>query len=231
MGAKVQVMVAAIKEMLRDLGSDSWGETALIAALYEAEKVVANFRPDATASSVSFDCDAGIEQSLAALTGPSASRLLDVRYNLSQTDVPGRSVRRVDLADLDALTPDWRSATPSDTIKEFVFDPREPLLFYVRPPATSGARLRVSFSAIPEPYPGTLTSDTETTVGAVFEPMLIEWALYRLFGHDAEGSVNISRSQQHLANFQSMMGVKIQGEKVYGPKATELSKLAQGSNQ
>jgi hypothetical protein len=45
--------------------------------------------------------------------------------------------------------------------------------------------------------------------------------MYRLFGHDTEGAVNVTRSQQHLGNFQAMMGIKIQSESQFSVKNQE----------
>lgn len=219
MGASVEGITARIKAALRDANQDSWPEDVIHLSILEAERVIVNFRPDATAVSTTLDLVAGIEQSLAGLTNPPANRLLEVKHNVVGT-APGRGVRRVAGGDVDAIAPDWRSAPASAVIKEFIHDPREPLLFYVRPPAATGAKLRVSYSAIPAPY-GTVNSGTQTTVSEVFEPMIIEHALYRLFGHDTEGSVNVARSQAHLNNFNNWMGTKIQGEAVYGPKNME----------
>jgi hypothetical protein len=209
--AKVQDIVQRIQAALRDANQDSWPEDVIRLAIYEGEKVIVNFRPDAAPIDAVLTCTAGIKQSISALLPP-PNRLLSVKYNRAG-DADGRSVRRVAIGDIDAIRPNWRSQTSSTIIREFMHDDREPLVFYVSPPAATGAKLQLSYSAIPAPYPEPFNEATAvTTVSDLYEPMIFEWAMYRLFGHDVEGSVNLSRSQQHLATFQTMMGVKIESD-------------------
>lgn len=219
MGAKVEELTRRIKAALRDVNQDSWPDETIWLALLEAENVIVNQRLDATSVMHTMDLAPGIEQTLAGITTPPANRLLNVKHNMVGNN-PGKGVRRVGEGDLDAIAPNWRSEQPSQVIREFTFDEREPLIFYVRPPAAAGARLRVSYSAVPQPY-GVVGPNTETTISSTYEPLLIEWALYRLFGHDTEGSVNVTRSQQHLNNFNQQMERMLQGVKFFGPKNPE----------
>jgi hypothetical protein len=216
--AKVQAITQRVQAALRDANYDSWPEAAIHDAILEGEKVIVIYRPDAAPVNAELTLVAGIEQSIAALT-PAPNRLLSVKYNRAG-NVNGRSIRRVGLGDIDAIRPDWRSAAQSTIIREFMHDEREPLLFYVNPPAAVGAKVQLSYSAIPAQY-GTVDANTSTTVNDLYEPMLIDWALYRLFGHDVEGSVNMARSQQALGTFERMLGVKLQSDITSSPKNQE----------
>jgi hypothetical protein len=217
--SKVQDMVQRINAALRDVNADSWPEDVIRLAIYEAENAIVMLRPDATPVDVEFTCVAGIKQTIAALS-PAPHRLLQVKYNRVGS-VDGRSVRRVGIGDLDAIRPTWRSDAASTTIREFLTDEREPLLFYVNPPAAVGAKLQLSYSSIPTPYPEPFVSTTMITISSIYDPMIFEWAMYRLFGHDVEGSVNVSRSQQHLNTFNAMMGIKQQVDTASSSKNLE----------
>lgn len=220
---KVQDIVQRIQAALRDVNNDSWPEAVIRIAIYEAEKVIVNFRPDAAPIDAEYTCATGIKQTIAAMT-PTPHKLLAVKYNRVGS-VDGRSVRRVGSGDLDAISPNWRSGTSSTIIREYMTDDREPLIFYVNPPAAAGAKLQLSYSAIPAPYPEPFNeSNTFTTVSDLYEPMIFEWAMYRLFNHDVEGSVNVTRANQHLNTFQSMMGVKIQADSNFSAKNPEYRK-------
>ena len=219
--AKVQDIALRVQAQLRDANEDSWPEEAIYQAIYEGEKVIVIYRPDAAPVNQEFTCVAGIEQSIAALA-PAPNRLLSVKYNRVGS-VNGRSVRRVGLGDIDAISPEWRSKTPNTIIREYMHDDREPLLFYVSPPAALGAKLQISYSAIPAPY-GTVGPSTSTTVSDLYEPMLIEWALYRLFSQDTEGSVNMARSQQALGVFERMLQIKVQSDVLASPRNQDYRK-------
>ena len=216
--AKVQEITQRVQAILRDANNDSWPEDAIHESILEAEKVIVNYRPDAAPIDTTLTCVAGIKQSITELD-PAPNRLLSVKYN-RVNDVNGRSVRRVGIGDLDAIRPNWRSATGATVIREFMHDEREPLIFYVNPPAAVGAKLQLSYSAIPTRY-GVVDDATNTTISDLYEPMIIEWAMYRLFGHDIEGSVNIGRSQQHLTTFERMMGIKVDSDRKSSPRNAE----------
>lgn len=218
--SNVQAVTQRIISALRDANNDSWPETTVHDVILEAEKVVVIHRPDAAPVDHEFACTAGIKQDISTLTNPPPHRLLEVKYNTDGSGGPGRGIRRVGLGDKDASDPMWRTKTSSTTIKEFMFDPREPMLFYVDPPAAAGAHLQICYSAIPADY-GTVDANTVTTVSSIYEPALIDWALYRLFGHDVEGSVNVTRSQQHLQNFERILGIKLQAEQFTSLKNLE----------
>ncbi|WP_339898278.1 DUF6682 family protein [uncultured Gilvimarinus sp.] len=214
--SSVEAITNTIVTALRDADQDNWPEAYIHKAIHEAECVIVNYRPDAYSVNATFDCAEGIEQDISSVSSPAPHRLLSVKYNVVSGS-PGRSIRRVSVGDLDGISPDWRSKTAGAAIREFMFDEREPLLFYVNPPAANGAAVQISYSGIPAEY-GNVTGSTQTSVNDTYEPMIIEWALYRLFGQDVEGSVNINRSQAHLNNFGSMMGIKLQGEQVTSVK-------------
>jgi hypothetical protein len=132
----------------------------------------------------------------------------------------GRGLRRKSVEDLDAFTPNWRGAAASASPREFCIDDRSPTVFFVNPPATDATKLRISYCKTPQLY-GTVSASTETTVRDVFAPAVVEFALYRLFGHDVEGSVNQARSQKHLSTFFNLLGVKAQSERAQSPKNPE----------
>lgn len=219
--SNVQLLTQKIQAALRDVNADSWPEDVIYQTLLDSERVVVNFRPDAALVDAEYTCTAGVRQSIGALS-PTPNRLLNVKYNRNGS-VDGRSIRRVAIGDLDAISPDWRSKAGATTLREYMHDEREPLIFYVNPPASVGAKLQLSYSAIPADY-GTVDANTETTVSDLYEPMVFEWAMYRLFSHDVEGSVNIQRAQQHLANFQNMMGVKVSADMQATPRNNEYRK-------
>lgn len=216
----VSYVVDLISAALRDAANDAWSKADIQDAIFEGEQAIALYHPHATTRDYTLNLAAGIKQSLDAGVNPLSHRVLDVKFNVGTDGTPGRSVRRVAVSDLDAINPAWRSATSSPVIREWVFDDREPNLFYVSPPAAVGAKLQISYSAVPA-WPKSISASTQTTVRDVYMPALIEWALYRLFGHDAEGSVNISRSQQHLQNFAGMMGISLDAVASFSPKNPE----------
>ena len=215
----VSELLAMVRGVLRDADADAWSDEQILAALYEAELVTVNHRPDATATLADFSLASGPEQTIEALE-PKPLRLLDIVGNVSD----GRLVyaaRRVHRTDLDTRFPGWLAAPEVSRVVEWIFDDRKPMGFMVNPPASSGTQVRVLYSALPTPYPDPLTPETQTSVGPAYAPALPEWALYRLFGHDVENSVNIARANQHLGVYGNLIGVQLESSLRYSPKRRE----------
>lgn len=65
------------------------------------------------------------------------------------TVTAGACIQMCQKEDLDAFDITWPTATASDTIENFAFDERNPLKFFVYPPASGNAYVEVVYSADP----------------------------------------------------------------------------------
>lgn len=218
----VQAIAAHCREVLRDAGADEYSDQLLYDAIYNGETAIAMHRGDATARDIDFSCQQGTRQSLAGLTSPAVHQLMSVDYNGSQAS-PGAALYRVAKDNLDAMTPNWHSATPGNVAEEYTYDERSPLLFYVNPPVVAGHPLKLVVSAVPDSY-GTVDANTETTVSDVYQQALIEFCLYVAFSSDTEGTPNLTRAQQHGTTFASLIGINWQQLKALSPKKPEYGK-------
>lgn len=193
----VQSLVDEIRVILVDADADIYEDSFIKNALYSAELTLASHRFDSTAANLSFTCEAGARQELSNSQG-----LLSVS-----------KARRVSREDLDAFS-DWESA-PSGKVKEYTYDDREPLAFYLNPPSPVDQVINVTHSQIPVPY------GTETTVSEKYRQPLIEFTLYKLLSSDTEGSVNVARAGQHINNFYQLLGMNYKAQKTQSPKSPE----------
>lgn len=209
--AKVEAITAEVRKVLRDADRDQFDDADIHAWLYDAELVVVNFKLDALTKVANLNCQAGGRQTLDGLT-PAAVRLLDVKRN-----VGGPPIVRLSRRKAEKLGFDWTGMTPSTVIKGFLEDERDPLAFETVPPAALGAVVEVLYVPRPTEY-GTVTSTTETSVKETYKPALIEWALYRCFSEDTEGSANYARAGRHFQSFASILGVRLDNEIRTSPK-------------
>lgn len=208
--AKVTELTARVLNVLRDVHWNILGESKIHDFLYEAEVVVVEHKPDATAKNIDFACAAGARQDLSALTNPAVSTILDVYHN-GPAATPGNIIRQVDRKQLDLIVPGWHSATAADEADEFCYSENEKRILYLSPPAKAGNIINLSVSAVPAAY-GVVDGNTETTVRDMYSPALVEWALYRCFQDGQDGGSDLQRSQLHLNNCSNMLGVKLQNE-------------------
>jgi hypothetical protein len=106
---------------------------------------------------------------------------------------------------LDSISPSWHVATASVNISNYMYDPIDPRVFYVYPPATTLAQLSTVYSAYPtditEPADNALYTAVSgnISVADIFANALADYILFRAFSKDAESTANASRAQAHYA--------------------------------
>jgi hypothetical protein len=56
-----------------------------------------------------------------------------------------------------------------------------------------------------------------------YAPAIVDYVLMRAYTKDAEHSQNINRAQLHANNFNSQVGLKVQGDMIKSPNAPKMS--------
>jgi hypothetical protein len=208
MATLVVDIAAQVVAHLNDKAYKSWDATDVYGWIYQAEKAVGIIKPDAISITAQLDLVPGSKQSIPA----GALRLLNLHYNVNAGGtVPGRSVDKKDLRKLDAYNPDWRSSTPSNSIKEFDFDLDDPTVFWVNPPASSDAHVVGVYTMTPAPY-GTVDGTTTISIKDIYEPALVARACYLALSGDNEGTPNFAKAQDFKQEFYMLLGAKEQAE-------------------
>jgi hypothetical protein len=187
----------------------------LVRWLNAAQLALAEKRPDAYTKSAAVALVVGVQQALPA----EALKLIDIKANAS-----GAPVRHVDRVGIDAALPSWRQSTGVTTIRNWMHDPRDPLVFEVYPPAALGASLQVVYAVTPTPVAapsGDQFDDVtgDVAVSASFKNALLDAVLYRAFSKDAEHPANNARSMAHYEAFLRAIGEELQTTAVVRPKA------------
>jgi hypothetical protein len=132
-------------------------------------------------------------------------------------------VRLVNKSSLDDQRRGWYAETPTVSVEEYMFDPRQPREFLVYPPATSAARLEITYAQIPSPH--TLTAQQLTNAATTetiriddsFANALLDYVLYRAYSKDAEQQGNAARAVAHFQAFQNSLGVTAQANAASQP--------------
>ncbi|MES2662263.1 MAG: DUF6682 family protein [Pseudomonadota bacterium] len=170
-------------------------------AITEAEVAIVALRPDASLEVQNYICVSGVAQKIAS----TYNRILGIPRNKN-----GRAIRLVQRESLDAANPNWVTIAASAVIKEVMFDDRAPLEFFVYPPAKAGVEIEVHASKNQPIYD--FNTNPNLIINDIYKPHVIEYALYRLFSRDGDNTPNPQRAMNHLANFQNLMGLKIQSD-------------------
>jgi hypothetical protein len=218
---KVVDLIVRAQTLLQDEDSVRWTVTELQYWLNDGYRDVLNLRPDSNTLTGEFVCVAGPRQVLTT-TFANATRLVSVIRNTAPTSNK-YGVRLVNKSSLDDQRRGWYAETPTVSVEEYMFDPRQPREFLVYPPATSAARLEITYAQIPSPH--TLTAQQLTNAATTetiriddsFANALLDYVLYRAYSKDAEQQGNAARAVAHFQAFQNSLGVTAQANAASQP--------------
>ncbi len=215
-----QSIIRRVVETLQDNTSIRWPVSELVRYLNDAQREVILYRPDAAVTNATVPLAAGSRQSLPS----GGTKLVEVVRNSAGTK---RAVRMVNREILDAQLPGWHAQTGVTEVLHYMYDPREPRVFYVYPPAAaSGASVEVTYASVPadiaEPADGALYTAVSGSIGVpdIYGNAVQDYVLYRAYTKDSEYAGNAARAQAHYAAFANALGVEIKATVAVAPNPT-----------
>lgn len=217
MAITAQSVIRRVVETLQDNTSVRWPVNELVRYLNDGQREIVLYRPDAMVTNAAVALTAGSKQALPA----NGAKLIEVVRNTSGTK---RSVRLVNREILDAQSPGWHNITGATEILHFMYDPRDPKVFYVYPPAAaSGASLDVVYAALPtdvtEPADGSLYTAVTGNISVpdIYGNVIQNYILYRAYSKDSEYAGNAARAQAHYGAFADALGVEMKATVNFQP--------------
>ena len=166
-----QSIIRRCIETLQDNTSVRWPVNELVRYLNDGQREVVLHRPDAMVTSATVTCVPGTKQTLPA----NGAKLIEVVRNARAAGTK-RAVRMVNREILDAQTPGWHAIAGTDDVLHFMYDPRDPRVFYVYPPATAATQLDIVYAA----YPADITEPAD---GALFTAVTGNISLPDIYGN------------------------------------------------
>lgn len=216
MAIQAQSLIRRCVETLQDNTSVRWPVSELVRYLNDGQREVILYRPDAMVTNATRVLSAGSRQTIP----DNGVKLIEVVRNAAGSR---RAVRLVNREILDAQTPGWHSLPGVPEVLHYMYDPRDPRVFYTYPPAASGASVDLVYAA----YPSDITEPAEgstfaAVTGAVSLPdiygnVLQDYVLYRAYSKDSEYAGNAARAQAHYAAFANALGIEIKATVAVAP--------------
>ena len=216
MPISAQSVIRRATDVLQDPTSIRWPVAELVRYLNDGQREVALYRPDSMGTTATVTCVAGTKQALPT----NGAKLIDVVRNAAGTK---KAVRLTNREILDAQTPGWHNLPSSVDVLHYMYDPRDPRVFYVYPPATTSAQLDIVYAAYPtditEPADGALYTAVTGSISLpdIYGNALQDYILYRAYTKDSEYAGNTARAQAHYAAFANALGVEIKATVAVGP--------------
>ena len=218
MTIQAQSIIRRAVETLQDTTSVRWPVNELVRYLNDAQREVVLYRPDSMVTNATVTCSAGSRQKLP----DNGSKLIEVIRNAAAGSTK-KSVRMINREILDAQTPGWHNIAGTVDILHFMYDPRDPRVFYVYPPATASAQLDIVYAAYPtdiaEPSDGALYTAVSGNISLpdIYGNAVLDYILYRAYTKDSEYAGNAQRAQAHYAAFNNALGNEIKATVAVAP--------------
>jgi len=216
MPISAQSIIRRVVETLQDTTSIRWPVAELVRYLNDGQREVVLYRPDSMVTNSTVTCVAGSKQTLPA----NGAKLIEVIRNSGTK----RAVRLTNREILDAQMPGWHALAGQDEVLHYMYDPRDPRVFYVYPPATTSAQLDIVYAAYPtdvvEPADGaTYTAVTgNISLPDIYGNVLQDYILARCYMKDSEYAGNAQRAQAHYTLFANALGIELKGTLDFSPK-------------
>ena len=200
--------------LLLDEANVRWSATELLGWINSGLGEIVTYKPTAYVTTTTMQCVAGTKQTLPA----DAITFIDVTRNMGAAGTtPGRAITPVKRGTMDAVNPDWHTATASASARNFIFDPKNPKTFYVYPPqpATGMGHIEIAYGASPPPLAslaGNIPLDD------TYESVLLDYVLYRAYSKDADSQPSLQRATTHYQAFANAVGAKLRFDFAVTPK-------------
>jgi len=222
--ATAQSLVRRATDVLMDSTSVRWPVPELVRWLNDAQRELIILRPDSTSRTATGTLTVGARQSLDAMAlNPAPAKLIEITRNLAATSNKN-AVRLVPRNMLDAQMPGWPNTTPTINVLHYMFDARDPKIFYVYPPAAAGAQLEITYSSVPtdiaEPADGSTFANVVGTLSIpdIYTNALLDYVLYRAYSKDSEYAGNEARAANHYAAFTNGLSGEIKATLAVQPQ-------------
>ncbi|MDF1551932.1 MAG: hypothetical protein P1P84_02665 [Deferrisomatales bacterium] len=218
-------IIDKVELTLSDTSNVRWTAAELLGWLNSAQRAIAILKPNVCTTTTSIALVAGARQSI----GATYHQLLEVTRNMGAAGaVPGRAIRPLNRSDLDNADPEWSIAANADaTVKGFLYDDKDPRVFWVYPPQPTGTTAQVE-AILAGPPTDLATAASTIALADVYETPLMDYMLYRAFAKDTASVGNLARSDAFYKQFVQGLGLHAQVERAAAPDAPGASAASGG---
>lgn len=199
-------IISKAKILATDPDSVRWGDVEWLGWLTLSERDVVTVRRAAYAKTRSVPLVAGSRQ---ALPADGIEFIEYIRAMGADGLTPGPAGRQIERRVLDASNPNWHAATKTAAPAHCIYDPVDPLTFYVYPPSTGGVFAEVLHSVVP---PEITSLAQPINLSDMYAGPLLNCVMSKAFAKDSDNASNAALSMFYRKAFESDMGMKQQAD-------------------
>ena len=197
MAVTAQTILTRVRnQLIDDLPTKRWSDDELLRWLSDGQRTIVALDPSLGNVVDSQKLVIGTQQTLP----PGAFMLLDIQRNMGDDGLtPGRVVTVVDRENLDRVDPNWHASLRSDVTLHYIYDPKQPTIYYVYPPSTGANYLEVARATSPPD----LTKLTDPiTIEDLYQTALFDYVMFRAHQKDSDYAAGGVVAQNYLQLFQ-----------------------------
>ncbi len=214
----VESIIREVREDTHDDDPDEYRvkDKTSLRRIIEAQQVIVSLQPKANPVTEVLELAAGTKQSIPE----GGIALIDVVRNMgADGETPGRVISIVEQDELDSADPDWHAADPSAAIEQFVFNDKNPLVFYTTPPSGGNNYVEMVYSKTPT-APEKIT-DT-ITIEDAYAPAIKVYLKYKASSPDAADSLYATQNAAaYWQLFLTLIDRPDLAKKAYSPKVRD----------
>jgi hypothetical protein len=226
--------------VLLDTDKVRWPDVEKLRYLNAGQRLAVIYKPDIYTVNTPYQLVAGTKQSVpdgtasfqtpAGATIKECIQFIRLVRNMGITGlVAGSAITPIGEDILNAIDPDWHSATASAIVMNYIFNEMDPGHFYVTPPqpAANQGYVEAVFSAVPADVvaiEGAAPYDVVISLSDVYRDILMNYILFRCYAKDAALSpYNAQRATEYWNLFVMGLERKDLVKKEYSPNVKKVN--------
>ena len=208
----VSDIMARVRIITNDNNSGNYRtqDSELILFICDGVQYVGGLRPESLNTSTAVTLVAGTKQNIGNFPTP-GQQLLDIYRSGTQV------VRETARNELDSINPTWHADAASATITNYCYDERDPMTFWVYPPATLGASIDVLYVQAPLQFSVTNEAAVIPLAQQYIDPLL-NYVLSWVYFKETSDDHNLQLAMAYRKNCDDYLLAKNKSDLVESPE-------------
>lgn len=185
---------ARARGLLIDPDGTRWTDAEIMAWVSDAQRTILTAKPDVFGRVTKVALVAGTKQVLP----DDAYLLLGVIRNTTSDGTPRRAVRLVSREVMDAVSPDWHTATASPTVQNYIYDSTLLTTFFVYPPNTGAGYVDANYAVQPDEV---TSMSAALPIPDNYLPALADYVLFRSYSKDSDFAAGMQLAASYYTSF------------------------------
>jgi hypothetical protein len=198
--ASVTELLASASTLLNDSSNVRWPQVELLMWLNDAQRAIVTVKPAANMAYANLTMAAGSKQNITT-TNAAYWKIMHVTRNMGAAGaVAGEAITSIPKATMDALYPNWHTATTNNVVDFAMYDPDNVSIFWVYPPQPAAPTHKIEALVSVSPTDATIGTNV-VTLGDIYYQAIIDYILYRAYGKDTETEYGFARGEAQMQKF------------------------------